>query len=39
LMVQGILPDRAIRLQPRDSKSVTATMLSEWEAFKVSWTR
>ena len=39
LMVQGIIPDRAIRLQPRDAKSVTATMLSEWEAFKASWTR
>jgi hypothetical protein len=39
LMVQGIIPDRAVRLQPRDPKSGTATMLSEWEAFKASWTR
>ena len=39
LMVQGIIPDRALRLQPRDAKSVTAVMLSEWEAFKASWTR
>jgi tetratricopeptide (TPR) repeat protein len=39
LMVQGIIPDRAVRLQPRDAKPVTAVMLSEWEAFKASWTR
>jgi tetratricopeptide (TPR) repeat protein len=39
LMVQGIIPDRALRLQPRDAKPVTAVMLSEWEAFKSSWTR
>jgi tetratricopeptide (TPR) repeat protein len=39
LMVQGIIPDRAVRLPPRDAKQVTAVMLSEWEAFKASWTR
>ena len=39
LMVQGIIPDRALRLQPRDAKQVTAVMLSEWEAFKSNWTR
>lgn len=39
LMVQGIIPDRAVKLQPRDSKQAAAVMLSEWEALKVSWTR
>lgn len=39
LMVLGIIPDRAIRLQPRDWKQTAAVMLAEWEAFKTSWTR
>ncbi len=39
LMVQGIIPDRAVRLQPRDAKQAAAVMLSEWEALKASWTR
>ena len=39
LVVQGIIPDRALRLLPRDAKQATATMLSEWEALKTGWTR
>lgn len=39
LMVQGIIPDRAVRLQPRDMKQASAVMLSEWEALKASWTK
>ena len=39
LMVQGIIPDRAVKLQPRDTKQAAAVMLSEWEALKASWTR
>jgi len=39
LMVQGIIPDRAVRLQPRDAKQAAAVMLSEWEALKASWRR
>ena len=39
LMVQGIIPDRAVKLQPKDTKQATATMRSEWEALKASWTR
>jgi tetratricopeptide (TPR) repeat protein len=39
LTVQGIIPDRAVRLQPRDPKLAAATMLAEWEALKTSWTR
>jgi tetratricopeptide (TPR) repeat protein len=39
LMVQGIIPDRAVKLQPKDTKQAAAVMLSEWEALKASWTR
>ena len=39
LMTQGIIPDRAGRLQPRDMRQASAVMLSEWEALKASWTR
>ena len=39
LMVQGIIPDRAGRLQPRDMKQATAGMMAEWEALKAGWTR
>jgi tetratricopeptide (TPR) repeat protein len=39
LMTQGIIPDRAGRLQPRDMRQASAGMLSEWEALKASWTR
>jgi hypothetical protein len=39
LMTQGIIPDRAGRLQPRDTKQTSAVMLSEWEALKAAWTR
>ena len=39
LVVQGIIPDRAGRLQPRDMKQASARMLSDWEALKAGWTR
>lgn len=39
LMVQAILPERAARLQPRDRRQALTGMLSEWDAFKTSWTR
>jgi tetratricopeptide (TPR) repeat protein len=39
LMVQGIIPDRAGRLQPRDVNRTSAGMLGEWEALKAGWTR
>ena len=39
LVVQGIIPDRAGRRQPRDMKQAAALMLSEWEGLKASWTR
>ena len=39
LMAQGIIPDRAVRLQPKDWKQAAAVMLAEWEALKTNWTR
>ena len=39
LVVQAIIPERAARLQVRDSKQAAAGMLAEWEAFKSSWSR
>jgi tetratricopeptide (TPR) repeat protein len=39
LVTQGIIPDRAVKLQPRDTKQAAEVMLSEWEALKASWTR
>ena len=39
LVVQAIIPERAARLQVRDSKPAAAGMLAEWEAFKSSWSR
>ena len=39
LVVQAIIPERAARLQVRDSKAAAAGMVAEWEAFKSSWSR
>ena len=39
LVVQGIIPDRTGRLQPRGDKGTSAGMLAEWEALKAGWTR
>lgn len=39
LVVQGIIPERAARLQPRDYKQTAAGMLAEWEALKAGYTR
>jgi tetratricopeptide (TPR) repeat protein len=39
LVVQAIIPERAARLQVRDSKPAAAGMLAEWQAFKSSWSR
>jgi tetratricopeptide (TPR) repeat protein len=45
LVVQGIIPERAARLQQRDPKAApptapvptVATMTAEWESFKEAW--
>jgi hypothetical protein len=39
LVVQGILPDRAARLNVRDHTQTLAGMVGEWEAFKSAWSR
>jgi len=39
LVVQGIIPDRALRLQRDVRTSASAGMLAEWEALKAGWTR
>src|SRR5262245_5553969 len=39
LVVDGILPDRAARLNVRDHNQALAGMVGEWEAFKSGWTR
>jgi tetratricopeptide (TPR) repeat protein len=39
LVVQGIIPERAARLQPRDPKQAGTVMLAEWEALKEAWTK
>lgn len=39
LMLQGIIPDRALKLQPQDASVADAVMRSEWSALKAVWTR
>jgi tetratricopeptide (TPR) repeat protein len=37
LVLEGILPDRALRLAVRDHAQALAGMVAEWEAFKAKW--
>jgi len=39
LVVHALIPERAARLSPRDPSLALNGLLSEWEAFKASWTR
>lgn len=39
LVVQGIIPERASRLQPRDQKQAASMMLAEWDTLKHAWTK
>lgn len=39
LVVEGVIPARAARVNGRESNLVVAGMVGEWEAFKTSWTR
>ena len=39
MVIDGIIPDRAARLDLRDPAAAIAGMLSEWELFKSDWTR
>ena len=39
LVIHAIVPERAARLSPRDSKQAVSGMLGDWEAFKTAWSR
>jgi tetratricopeptide (TPR) repeat protein len=39
LILQGIIPDRALTLQPEDASVAEAVMRSEWTALKAAWIR
>jgi hypothetical protein len=39
LVVHAIIPERAARLSPRDPSLATTGLLTDWEAFKASWTK
>ena len=39
LVVHALIPERAARLSPREPAVALTGLLSEWEAFKASWTR
>ena len=39
LMMQGIIPERAARIAPRDPASTITGLTNEWEAFKAAWSR
>ena len=39
MVIDGIVPDRAARLEVRDPAPAIAGMLSEWALFKADWTR
>jgi hypothetical protein len=39
LVTQALIPDRAARLTVRDRQQAVATMTTEWEAFKTSWSK
>lgn len=39
LTLQGIIPERAMRLQPREPATAGGVMRSEWEALKARWSR
>ncbi len=39
LVTQGLIPDRATRIAPRDRRQAIASMMSEWEEFKSTWMR
>lgn len=39
IVIDGIVPDRAARLELRDPSGAIAGMVNEWELFKSDWTR
>jgi tetratricopeptide (TPR) repeat protein len=39
LVLQGIIPERAAKLQPKDPTQAISVMQTEWEAMKTAWSR
>ncbi len=39
LMIQGIIPERAASIQPKNPQQAAVAMLAEWESLKAAWTR
>lgn len=39
LMLQGIIPERAARIAPKDVAGTITGLTNEWNAFKASWSR
>ena len=39
LVIQGIIPERAARLPPRERAQAITGMSNEWDAFKTKWSR
>jgi len=37
LVTDGIIPDRAAKISPRDRRQVQSTLAAEWETFKKAW--
>jgi tetratricopeptide (TPR) repeat protein len=38
-VLQAIIPERAAKLQIRDTRQAQSGMISEWEAFKANWSK
>ena len=38
-VLQAIIPERAAKLQIRDTRQAQTGMVNEWEAFKANWTK
>jgi hypothetical protein len=38
-VLQAIIPERAAKLQIRDTRQAQAGMVNEWEAFKTNWSK
>jgi len=39
LVIQALIPERALKITGRDVIQTTATLTSEWESFKAAWSR
>ena len=39
LVIQALIPERALKITVRDVMQTTATLTSDWESFKAAWAR